>query len=120
MKKIKNKFLQWVIRKTFVNEFSSFVYPYVDADQEIRKMNDDEKAKYFEMAETILNSKLFEIEMRSCVRTFYRDIALKTNNDIGIAGYRLSLLFIRSFERRLMALVGANNKQAIIKKVMNE
>ena len=110
-KKIQYKIVKFV----FQRRYKYFEYPFDSAEKQIRKMTLEEKESYYLSAKKFKESKVFEIEFKNIVKTFYQELATKASSDVEVAGYRLSLLFIQRLEQRLNDI--SNEYDIIIKSI---
>ena len=105
--KLIRKWFIFLIKWHFEREFRHFNYPFTSIDSKLYELKIKDKDLYYDYlqdARKIIKSKLWDWEMTELKKLFYKELAINTNNEIGISGYRLSLLFIRKLERRFKYL----------------
>lgn len=113
------KFKYWVIKKTFERYYGNYIYPFLNADVEIEGLSDNGKLRYYEAVKDWRESKAYKIEMNSLIRKFYQELSLKTVAEESIAGYRLSLIWLQNYERRLKELADKYEVEKITNKTIN-
>lgn len=103
----------WAANKIFQVYFKGFYYPFETADEEFLSMEKDEKVIYLSSVYNWVNSTAHKNESRNLIRHIYSELATKPTDQIQIAAYRLSLLFIRDYEKRMSDM--ANKYKELIK-----
>jgi len=101
VKELPNKDL---IRLEFERRFEHFIFPFKNADVERLKLPEPRRYKYLDEVSTWVNSEAYKTEHESMVREFYKELAIKPLTDDMITGYRLALVAIQQYEKRLSAL----------------
>jgi len=92
------------IRKTFNRYYQCFLYPFIKVEEEWNKKNESERWRMYEDVTNWVKSDAYKLEHENIVREFYQKLASESQTEEQIAGYRLCLLFIKSWEIRLKNL----------------
>lgn len=98
LRRIKRKFVLAVFRYYF----GSFVYNFDDIDIARRKLSQPQQMRYYEEISAWVQSTAFGLEMDHWVRSLYRELATTTKTEENFAAYRLVLIVIRNYEKRLL------------------
>ena len=101
LKKAKRKLKIWLIKELFKLYFPHYFYPFETANERFMKMGKSDKMVYGAQIDMWVKSNAFKSESEELIRSFYSKLALETNDEITIAAYRLSLIFMRDSQRRL-------------------
>lgn len=99
-----NKLKKYVIRKVFEKYYGNFLYPFEKTDEIRLKLSPQSQYRYLMDVNSFVESKAFKTEFEGVIRRFYQELSLKPTNEIDISAYRLTLIFIQSFENRLLSL----------------
>lgn len=99
-----NKLKKYVIRKVFERYYGNFIYPFEKTDEIRLNLSPEAQYRYLMDINSFVDSKAFKIEIEGMIRKFYQELSLKPTNDIDISAYRLTLIFIKTLESRLLSL----------------
>ena len=91
--------------------FRYFDYPFDKADEEFEKLSETEQFKYLQDIYEWTESKSYKIESQEIIRTIYRDMANKAQNNIEFTGYRLALILFKRYDQRLLFLKSKYNSE---------
>jgi hypothetical protein len=101
MNKIITKWKNWIVRKQFERHFGNFIYPFLRADEELSKMDVDDRLEYLRTVKVFIKSSAYKTEMECLIRTLYQELAIKPLKEPEFTGYRLSLMFAKNMQKRL-------------------
>lgn len=101
LKKAKKKIKIWVIKELFKFYFPHYFYPFETANEKFMKMTKEDKMVYGASIDIWVRSKAFKNESEEVIRSFYSKLALESNDEISVSAYRMSLIFMRDYQRRL-------------------
>lgn len=101
LKKVKIKLKIWLIKELFKIYYPHYFYPFETANDRYMKMAKEERLIYVASIDTWLKSKAFKSEHEEIIRSFYSKLALESNDEITTAAYRITLIFMRDYEKRL-------------------
>jgi len=99
-----NKLKMYVVRKIFEKYYGNFLYPFEKTDEIRLKLSPQSQYRYLMDVNSFVESKAFKTEVEGVIRTFYQELSVKPTNILDITAYRLTLIFIKSFENRLLSL----------------
>lgn len=94
------------LKKIFAEYFSGYVYPDEKADDEIQKLG-ALKEDYFRKAKSIVESEVWKNEFRGMTRHFMEQLAFRAKAEKNWTEqdcYRLSIIFLQEFDKRLRNL----------------
>ena len=94
----------YIIKKIFQKKFLTFVYPFHNADEVIDNLSQEDRMNHYDSASRFYKSKAYKIEMDELTRTFFEELAVKTQKEPEFSAYRLCLLFIQRMNQRFKYL----------------
>lgn len=94
----------WIIQRVFNRYYGNFFYPFELAEQEWASKPESQRWRMYRDISEFVKSDVYRIEYQNIVRKFYNELALESKTEEQIAGYRLALLFLKSFDVRLKKL----------------
>lgn len=100
MKKLRNRALRWV----FDRYYGHFLYPFIKADEVWLKKTENEQWLLYQQISDWINSEAYKIEYESLVREFYQKLAVESQTEEQVLGYRLALLALKTWDIRLKGL----------------
>jgi hypothetical protein len=98
------------VLKAFYALYSGYEYPFASSDEILAKKDEGGRRFYFEQAKSLVESATLRQELTEWKRTLYAKLALVSMNDMERNGYRMTLLSIRDFEKRLQSLAQRADK----------
>lgn len=101
LKTVRRKVKIWVIKELFKFYFPHYFYPFETANERFLSMSKPDKMVYGASINMWVNSKAFKNESEELIRSFYSKLALESNDEIQVAAYRMSLIFMRDSQKRL-------------------
>jgi hypothetical protein len=101
LQSLKSRLMIWTINQLFKTYFGTFYYPFESANEKLMRMKDEERLIYMNSVYNFVESKAYRILFQEVIRTFYSELALKPENEIQRATYRMALVFIRDFQKHL-------------------
>ena len=103
----------WASNKIFQIYFGGFYYPFENADEKFLQMPKDEKIIYLSSVHKWTESQAYKNESQSLIRHIYGELATKPLDQLQITAYRLSLMFIRDYDKRMKDM--SNKYKELIK-----
>ena len=116
MKKLRYKALTFV----FNHYYSHFLYPFIKADTIWANKSEPEQWRMYQEVSDWVKSDAYKIEMDSLVREFYQKLAVESQTEEQILGYRLALLALKTFEERLKGLAEKFTQIKILEQTKNK
>lgn len=92
--------IEYIFRKLYGN----YVFPFERSTSKIARMKEAERTEYYLSAKRIIDEPAYNQEMQECIRKFYQELAIKTDNKIDQAAYRLTLKFAQELDKRFKTL----------------
>src|SRR3990167_11496094 len=94
--------------KNFITEhFKGYEFPFEDANRAIEKLPGHERIEYYEEAGKIARSKVWKTELENLLRHYFSHLAFKASSEKNwseVDCYRLTVLMIQDFDKRLQTL----------------
>lgn len=103
------KFKIWLLTWAFNHLFKDYQTVFDSMNDKILNMNDGQRMEHFILARSAMENATLIKEFEEAMRHFYKELALKSKNDMERYAYRLTIKFIRDFRRRLQELAAASN-----------
>lgn len=110
LKKAKRKLRIWIASELFKLYYPHYFYPFETANDRYMKMTKEDKLVYAASVDVWVRSKAFKSEHEEMVRAFYQKLALESNDEVLTAAYRMTLIFMRDYEKRLLQFSKLMNK----------
>lgn len=96
--------LENIALKAFQEAFTGYQYPFESSDRILESKDTGARAYYYEKAQTLVNDEVLKQELTEFKRSLYAKLALQSMTDIERTAYRVTLLAVNNFEKRLQAL----------------
>ena len=93
-----------LIHAEFVRRFSVYDNLSQCADDRIKEMPEDKRKAYWLAAKELAENECLRLEIAEVKRRLYQELALKAEKPLEREGYRMTLMAIQSFEKRLRTL----------------
>lgn len=97
------------LKGLFDEYFAGYVYPHEDADEERKALGADRAEAYYRHAKDIVESDVWQLELRGMLRHYFSHLAFKAKGEVAWSeqdAYRLTLIMLQEFDRRLRTLAG--------------
>lgn len=104
MKLLKNQIKRlkiWTATELFKVFFEKYYYSFESADEKFYRMGKEDQDIYVNSINNFVRTKAFKNEFHEVIRTLYSDLANKPVDDVLLSSYRLTILFMREFRKRL-------------------
>lgn len=96
----------------FLNQnFKAYEFPFKGADDELRKMEKDEKERYLHAVWEFVQSGALDNEIAELTRHFVKELAFTLTDQTQQTAYRITLLFIQKFEQRMRYLASLSKQK---------
>lgn len=90
--------------QAFKEVFRGYDQPFETADGKLAMMTKEERSMYYHRVADLCTNETLKAELREGKRKLMNHLAFEANSEIERAAYRATLLWITSFEQRLMSL----------------
>lgn len=88
----------------FKESFAAYEFPFQSADQKINELDNEERQRYFRAVQEFQQSGALANEVAELTRRFYKEMAATLLDNTQITAYRVTLLFVQEFEKRMKYL----------------
>lgn len=88
----------------FLERFQGYEIPFTSADQRIAKMEESARKGYYLAAKNLADNEVLKLEIAEWKRKLYTELALRSEDALERQGYRMTLIAIQEFEKRLQSL----------------
>lgn len=92
------------IKSVFEDRYKGYLFPFERAKEKLMEMPVAQKVEYFRAAKDILENRVYQSEIQELIRTYYQQLAVKSSGSDEATAYRLTLMALQDFDKRLREL----------------
>ncbi len=93
-----------IVQDLFIEEFKGFDCPFEGSETKLKAMNDGQRQHYYLQAKDLWSNEVLKSELIEWKRKLYTELALRSQTELERQGYRMTLIAIQEFEKRLGSL----------------
>lgn len=100
LRNLKHKALEYIFKRYYGN----YLYPFRKAEDIWASKSENEQWRLYQTVSDWVTSDAYKIEYDSLIREFYQKLAVESQSEEQVAGYRLALLALKTMDIRLKGL----------------
>lgn len=100
LKKLKHNALEFIFKKYY----GHYLYPFTTSEAVWSSKTEPERWRMYQEVSDWVKSDAYKIEYDNLVREFYQKLAVESQSEEQVAGYRLALLALKTYDIRMRGL----------------